>query len=83
MSHIHTTSAHLYNCDCGCGQTITVEFVDGFAGTTCRVEACAKRRRIAMPYFEIPRSAALAMEPAEGYTISSHSTGLVTMGGAR
>jgi hypothetical protein len=41
-----TTTTHAYVCDCGCGATIAVDFVGGFAGTTCRVEACARRRKI-------------------------------------
>lgn len=79
MNHHHT---HNYNCDCGCGQHIAVEFTGGFAGTTCKIEACARRRKIGAVDFTVPRSAVLSMEPATSSTLQ-HRAGLVTFGGAR
>lgn len=47
-------------CHCGCGEAVEVEFVGGFAGTTCEVKTCSKAPSY-IRSFTIPRSAARMM----------------------
>lgn len=49
-----------YICHCGCGEVVAVEFTNGFAGTTCRVQTCSKAPSY-IKYFDIRRSAAQQM----------------------
>ena len=70
-----TTSTSNYICHCGCGQVVAVEFTGGFAGTTCKIEACDKARKIGMMDFTVRRSAVLSMEPASSQKMVAHKTG--------
>ena len=75
---MNATTTHNYICHCGCGDVIAVEFTGGFHGTSCKIEACAKARKIGAMDFTVRRSAVLSMEPANAEKSVRHIDGLVT-----
>jgi len=62
MTTTTETTQYPYECYCGCGGTVLVEFTEGFSGTTCKMTPCPKAPAYVCS-FVVRRSAVLEMTP--------------------
>ncbi len=71
-----TETTEQVTCDCGCGETVTLAYTGGFAGTTCTLSACTTRRAAGVVEVTLRRSTAITFA-APGSSVASHIEGLV------